>query len=421
MFQPFKNPARKTATMSLDSSPHIDEHRQDTLALGDVMPLSQIVTLRPSRMRFPLGSLFRTRLTESPFPVLPQARIGQRPLAAVPSPTSCALPHAGFTFRVPQVGLATVLAILCIALTCALTESARATEKLRVGKSAPSSIMMSPLNVGVAKGIFQANGLDVEIIDFYGAARAHQAMAAGALDLLLGSGPDLAFIAKGSPEIGVAAISNSPDLGYIVAYDAPMQTIGDLKGKKIGISTAGSLTAWLANELALIEGWGPNGIVPVAIGNQFAGEIAAMKTGNVDAFIETNALGLQLEETKSGRLLAPVSTYVGDLVANAIFASNDIVKTNPAAVKLFVKSWFETIAFMRQNKQEAVPLVAKVTGYDLDLQNRDYDLTMPDFSSDGRFSPAALNTLAESFVQLKVLDAQPDMSKLVTEQFLPSH
>lgn len=281
--------------------------------------------------------------------------------------------------------------------------------------------MFSPLNVGVAKGIFQANGLDVEIIDFYGAARAHQAMAAGALDLLLGGGPDLAFIAKGSPEIGVAAVSTTPDLGFIVAYDAPMRTIGDLKGKKIGISTSGSLTAWLASDLATVEGWGPTGILPVAIGNQFAGEIAAMKTGNVDAFIETNALGLQLEETKTGRLLAPVSTYVGDLVANAIFASNNIVKTNPAAVRLFVKSWFETIAFMRQNKQEIVPLVAQVTGYDLDLQGRDYDLTMPDFSSNGRFSPAALHTLAESFVQLKVLDAQPDMAKLVTEQFLPSN
>jgi ABC-type nitrate/sulfonate/bicarbonate transport system substrate-binding protein len=280
--------------------------------------------------------------------------------------------------------------------------------------------MMSPVNVGMAKGIFQANSLDVEIINFSGSARAHQAMAAGALDLLIGGGPDLAFIVKGSPEIGVAVVSNAPDLGFIVSYDSPLKSIDDLKGKKIGISTAGSLTAWLANELALVKGWGPNGVVPVSIGSQFAGEIAAMKTGNVDAFIETNALGLQLEETKSGRLLAPVSTYVGDLVANIIFASNDIVKTHPEAVKQFVKSWFETIAFMKQHRQQAVPLVAEVTGYDLDLQNRDFDLTLPDFSSNGRFAPAALNTLAESFVQLKVLDVKPDMSKLYTEQFLPA-
>jgi hypothetical protein len=41
------------------------------------------------------------------------------------------------------------------------------------------------------------------------------------------------------------------------------------------------------------------------------------------------------------------------------------------------------------------------------------------FSDDGRFNPKALATLSRSYVDLKFLPAEPDMSKLYTEEFLP--
>jgi hypothetical protein len=44
---------------------------------------------------------------------------------------------------------------------------------------------------------------------------------------------------------------------------------------------------------------------------------------------------------------------------------------------------------------------------------------MPMFSDDGKFNPKALSTLAKSYVELKVLPAEPDMGKLFTEAFLP--
>ena len=42
------------------------------------------------------------------------------------------------------------------------------------------------------------------------------------------------------------------------------------------------------------------------------------------------------------------------------------------------------------------------------------------FSDDGRFEPKALAVLAKSFVELKTLPTEPDMSKLYTEAFLPA-
>jgi len=49
---------------------------------------------------------------------------------------------------------------------------------------------------------------------------------------------------KGAPEIAVGAIALTPALfGVIVPADSPIHSLADLKGKRIGISTVGSLTS----------------------------------------------------------------------------------------------------------------------------------------------------------------------------------
>jgi hypothetical protein len=66
-----------------------------------------------------------------------------------------------------------------------------------------------------------------------------------------------------------------------------------------------------------------------------------------------------------------------------------------------------------------VKLAAPIMHATLDITARDYDETMPTFSDTGKFEPAALKVLSRSFVQMGALPAEPDMSKLYTEKFLP--
>ncbi len=53
------------------------------------------------------------------------------------------------------------------------------------------------------------------------------------------------------------------------------------------------------------------------------------------------------------------------------------------------------------------------------IAERAYDELMPMFSDDGKFNPKALAVLRRSYVELKILPTEPDMSKLYTEEFLP--
>ena len=311
--------------------------------------------------------------------------------------------------------------LLGLAVALLLAGGASADEPLRVGKAVPHAYSFTPLDVAQAKGFFKANGIEVEILNFMGAAKMHQAMAAGALDIGVGAGPDMAFVSKGAPEIAVAAMAGPPLLlGIIVPWDSPAKSAADLKGKKIGVSTVGSLSYWTALELSRTQGWGPDGVTPVAIGGDLAGEIAALRTHQVDAVVDAAAIGFQLEAQKTGRLLLPVSDFVQDFITHAIFASNQMVKDHPDKIRAFLKAWFETIAWMRANRDETIEIVRKATTLSPEVEAREYDMVTPMFSANGRFEPKALDVLKRSLVTLNLVDGTPDMAKLYTEQFLPA-
>ena len=60
----------------------------------------------------------------------------------------------------------------------------------------------------------------------------------------------LGFRAKGAPAIGVAAMYGLPaNLALVLPFDTPVKSVRGLKGKRIGVTTAGSpsRTGWRAN------------------------------------------------------------------------------------------------------------------------------------------------------------------------------
>ncbi len=134
---------------------------------------------------------------------------------------------------------------------------ATAEDQLRVGISSQTAFTFAPLKLGIAKGFFKKHGLDVKDFAFAGGGKEQQALVADSIDMALGSGPEMASIAKGAPQMAVAAMANEPKLlGVMVRPDVPVHSVKDLKGHTIAVSTAGSLTAWLVKQLVAPAGLG---------------------------------------------------------------------------------------------------------------------------------------------------------------------
>ena len=316
-----------------------------------------------------------------------------------------------------QVAFAARIFLALFALV--LAAGARA-ETLNVAKGGPQSFSFSPADIGLAEGFFQKRGLDLKLSNFDGATKVHQAMASGDIDIALASGPDMAFIAKGSPVTTVAAMAGRPDMmALVVLAGSPIASAADLKGKKISVTSAGSLTNWLAHEVSRQQGWGENGVDVEAIGGQTT-QIAALRTHQMDAMVMDVTAAYRLEGEGAVHVLLKFGQIVPSFHMHVIHASNAMIARDPEGVRRFLAAWFETIAFMRAHKDETVKLSGQVMGVSDALAARTYDEVMPDLSTDGCFDPKAVAVLRRSYVDMGLLEAEPDMSKLYTEQYLPA-
>jgi ABC-type nitrate/sulfonate/bicarbonate transport system substrate-binding protein len=229
----------------------------------------------------------------------------------------------------------------------------------------------------------------------------------------------MASIVKGVPIKAVAAMADRPALlALMVRPDGAIKTIDDLKGRRVGVTTANSLTAWVVRELSRQKGWGPDGITATPLG-AIPGLLAALMMMQVDGFVADISTLLHAEEVGEGRILVRFGDLVKDFHVHVIFATNKVTASRPAAVREFLAGWFETIAFMRANRPKTVDIAMAVLDQNRNITERTYDELMPMFSDDGRFNPKALAVLSRSYVELQFLPTEPDMRPLYTEEFLP--
>jgi ABC-type nitrate/sulfonate/bicarbonate transport system substrate-binding protein len=308
---------------------------------------------------------------------------------------------------------------MALAMSIAMGAPAQAADKLRVGKAQAQPFTFAPLDIGIEEGIFAKHNLEIEAVNFPGSANLQRGITADAIDIAVGSGPELAFIAKGNPELGVAAMANEPSLLVLITQkDSAIKKVADLKGKLISVSTKGSLTGWLVKELARQQGWGPEGINMVELGTDTA-QVAAMRVNQTNGMVLDVATAYKMEEEGNGHIVVNFGTIVKDFHIHVIYASNKIMTEHPEQVREFLAGWFDTIAFMKANKPEAVRIGAKVGRVSEEIESKVYDELISTFSTDGKFEPKAMAALARSFVELGTLPTEPDMSKLYTEKFLP--
>jgi NitT/TauT family transport system substrate-binding protein len=307
-----------------------------------------------------------------------------------------------------------------VALVLALgLNSALALDTVRVGKAVPGAFAFGVVEVGIDNKIWEKEGLAIEVFSMNGDAQLQQAMAAGSIDVGLGSGPALGFHAKGAPAIGVAALYGAPtNLALIVPANSPLKTPADLKGKRVGVTTKGSLTDWLVRALSQRQGWGPEGIQILALGSVQA-RLAVMERGELDASVQEAATSYELEEQGKVRTFLLFGDIVKDFYTHVVFATDDMVTKRPALLRRYLHGWFSTIAFMRANKAAAIASEENTINVRPSIASRIYDTQMPSFSRDGAWDPAAIDVIRGSLKELGILDFEPDAKALYSDAFVP--
>ncbi|HXR86533.1 MAG TPA: ABC transporter substrate-binding protein [Stellaceae bacterium] len=313
------------------------------------------------------------------------------------------------------IALAALAVALGVVATCAHAEDA-----IRFGKAFPTLFQFTPVDLGIEKGFFKKRGLEVEIQNFFGDAKQQQAYTAGAVDMGIGGGAGMGFIAKGSPILAVAEAAGPP-LGITLSVwaDTPYKTVADLKGQTVTGASVGDQTEWMVRQLSILQGWGPTGFNYVPLGASEA-QIAALKTHQIAAAPLDITTAVSLETQGQARIVVRFGKVIQNYINHVISATNGIMEKHPDDVRNFLAGWFESVAYLKAHKEESVALAARILKQPEAIVSRVYDESSPMLTDNGHFDQKGLATIRDSLVEMKILETKPDMAKLTTEKFLPN-
>ena len=270
-----------------------------------------------------------------------------------------------------------------------ITPSVSATDsKVRVAIPSQSMAQIA-FYVGIDKGYYKQEGLDVELI-LMRAPVANLSLIGGNVDFSTVPAAALNAALRGAPLRVVYSTFYRP-MHWLYAKPQ-IRNINDLKNKRIGVDGRGGAMEILVREILVKNGITDEKNTPLlALGVQ-SNRFAALESGVVDATILTFPLNFTAASAGFRQLASFLEQ--GDMVQLA----GTLVLREPAETSLteqFLKGTMKGFLFTRDRRTETAAILGRRLKIKDDVALRIYDLASPGMSADG--------TLRED-LQKKVLD-----------------
>ena len=252
-------------------------------------------------------------------------------------------------------------------------------------------------------GHFDRNGLDVEL--FYEGASSVivQAMLAGEANFGGLAGPAVVTnVINGGDVIQIAAIVKT---FTVPMFSAPhIKEVAQLKGQKVAVSRFGSISHIAAQNI--FQKAGVTGAAVIQSGG--TPESAAMlMSGAVAAAMVPPPQSLMLKQ-KGYRELVGVKQFREwniPVVENGVAARRSFVDKNPSVAKRFIRSAFEGIKTIHENKDLAIRTLAKYTKInDEKVLEESYRFSIDALSKEGFMPQEAFAALVEQLLSQKAMD-----------------
>ena len=324
-------------------------------------------------------------------------------------------------------------AVACVLAAATMAAFAQAPEKkkITIAVGGKSLFYYLPLSVAERKGFFKEEGLDVEIPDFAGGAKALQALVGGSADLVSGAYEHtINMAAKKQPIKAVVLQAKYSSIVLAMSKEkaAKYKSPRDLKGMKIGVTAPGSSTNMFVNNLLAKDGLKPTDVSIVGVGTG-SGAFAAMDKGEIDALSNLDPVITQLESTGKFVAVADSRTekgmkdiYGGDYMASVIYTTVEFIKKNPNTVQAVVNAMVRADRWIaKATPQEIVDIMpAEYKAGNPSLYKEGLLKNMIGYSEDGQMSLKAAENVYKVLHQFEpsVIAAGPiDLSQTFDNAF----
>ena len=290
-----------------------------------------------------------------------------------------------------------------------------------------------PTTLAQELGFYREEGIDAELQDFAGGAKALQALVGGSADVVSGFyDHTIQMAAEGRELVAFVTMLRFPGLVLVTSPQSAgaLTTVADLKGRIAGVTTAGSSSQILLTYIMQRSGLPPDSVSITAIGSA-ATAIAALEHGKVDVgMVADPAFTLVRRRNPAVRVLADLRTADGVSAAlgaraypaSVLYAKGDWMRANRDTTARLARAMTRTLAWMQTHTPEEIAARTPRTfrGDDDALYVDALKASMPMFSPDGLMAAEGaevVRTLLAGSME-KVRNATIDVSKTYTNEFI---
>jgi NitT/TauT family transport system substrate-binding protein len=243
--------------------------------------------------------------------------------------------------------------ILCTSIVCVGNAGYSQNLKTVTMARTTGSIGMVPLEIAVNRGYFRKKGLDVKLITIRQSDVIITATMTGELNFMDIIPTAILASVRGLPIKTIAVVLESAP--YLLIGQAGLRSVSDLRGKKIGVSSVGGMSAYLVREVVARNGLNPDrDVTLLAIGGTSA-RTAALFAGAIDAALIVAPDNYVLEQKGYRRLLA-ASDYVNYPLSGVATSADQLVQNKPTVIS-FLKGMLQAATFVRENKSDTVAFI----------------------------------------------------------------
>ena len=285
--------------------------------------------------------------------------------------------------------------VVALVLISTLSFSAAAQErrsKIRIS-NAGLTITALPLLAARDWGIFNASGMDVEII-IMAASLAPSALSTGDIDYIAGVGPaSVSATLSGLPSRAIWFSSDR--ISYWLMARPQFKTLEDLKGKKIAVSGGVGGTNHVALLVALEKSGGnAKDYVMVAIPGQQNQLLYSLESGFVEGALVSPPVTFTAYKKGFNKLL-DVGSMV-EMPGGGLTALVKTIQTKSAETKKVIHSLQSAKDEIRKSKAKTVDLIVRLLKMDREAAAETYDTFLTTLSPTGIPNGAGMDNLVRS-------------------------
>jgi len=253
----------------------------------------------------------------------------------------------------------TLLKLAALALALAIAPAAFAQEKASLRLNWLYYGFHSFFPLGVDKGFYKDEGIELAIGEGKGSGVAVQIVGAKSDTFGLSDGASvIAGATKGAPIVAVMGVMNKSPFAVIARADANIKTVKDLEGKTIAATTG---EAGLTIFPSIVQANKLNGDAIKFVRVDGAGKLVAMLEKRVDAMLG----GLENQSLILAQRGLPVNNIAySDVGANTlglvIHVHKDTLAGSPKLVQGFVRATQKSINYAEANPDEAIAALVKI-------------------------------------------------------------